>query len=144
MVYTTPAAGALMSALPFYASKDCSLSDCIGKIEQHKLSQIIITDANFAMAGVITKKQIARFLLLKGLRRYDTRAHKIRIEELLDASKACVMAYPATDISEIKNVMEALKLEHIPIVRAPWNKVLLGFISYGQILSALGEVMAMF
>jgi|GEM_PF-1335412 len=141
MVYNTLAASALMSAMPFYASKNCTLADVIKKIEKYKLSQIVITDSNFAIVGIITKKQIAKFLLLKGLKRYDEQTHEIRAKELLDVSKTCVTAYPTTQISEIKDIMEMLKLEHIPIVKTPWNRILVGFISYGEVQNALGEVM---
>jgi len=134
MPYDSPTASALMSALPFYASKDSSLANVINKIEHHKLSQITITDSNFEIVGTVNKKQIAKFLLLKGLKRHDADVNNIRIEELLDNSKVCVMAYPRTQVSEIKDVMEALKLEHIPIVKTPWNKILVGFISLSVIM----------
>ncbi len=143
MVQDTQVVGAFMSALPFYISKDCSLAECISKMERYKLSQIVITDENFAMAGIITKRQIAKFLLLNQLKRYDIQMHKIKAEELLDITKACVTAYTTTRISEIKEIMEVLKLEYVPIVKAPWNKILVGFISYGSILKAVGEVMAL-
>lgn len=143
MVYDTQIAGTLMSALPFYASKDCSLAGCISKMEQYKLSQIIVTDANFTITGTITKKQIAKFLLLKQLKRYDAQTYKIGIEELLDTSKICVVAYPTTHISDIKDVMEALRLEYIPIVKTPWNKVLVGFISLAALSAKANRVIGL-
>jgi len=133
-------ASALMSALPFYVPKNYSLADAIDKIEQYKLSQVIVTDSNFVTVGTITKKQIAKFLLLKQLKRYDYKTHEIKIGELFDASKPCIVAYPATEISEIKEVMEALRLNHIPIVKSPWNKVLIGFISLENIQVVLGNL----
>ena len=144
MADNTLIAGTLTSALPFYISEDCSLADCIHKMEKYKLSQIVITDSNFLMIGVVSKKQIVKFLLLNRLKRHDIQTHKIKIETLLNTSKVCVNAYMTTSIAEIKNIMDALKLEYIPIVKTPWNKVLVGFLSYDRILGALEKTTMLF
>ncbi len=126
-----------MSALPIYVSQKCTLGDTLNKIEEYKLSQITITDSNFATIGIITKKQIARFLFDKRLKRCNPMLKTVEIKELFDETKIGVVAYPATSIFEILDVMEVLKQEYIPIVKSPWNKILLGFISYKEIKGLL-------
>ena len=128
-----------MSALPIYISQKCTLSSALNKIEEYKLSQITITDSNFATIGIITKKQIARFLFDNRLKRCNPVLETIEIKELFDETKVGVVAYPTTNIFEILDVMEVLKQEYIPIVKSPWNKVLLGFISYKRIKGILSK-----
>lgn len=122
-----------MVALPFYAPEETSVANVLDKINKHNLYDLIITDSNFIIIATIPKKMIIKFLLQNGIAKNDPRAEEIQIKELLDKCQEPVVAYQTSKISDIYSAMEILKLEHIPIVKSSWNKVLMGFVSFDKI-----------
>lgn len=132
-------ANEFMSALPIYTPQESTLACVISKIEQYKLSKITITDSDFATIATVSKRDIAKFLLEKNIRKNDPLTNEIQIKELLNPSQSIVVAYPTTRISEIYDAMLVLKIDYIPIVKTPWHKVLIGFISFEKIQEIIDE-----
>jgi len=134
------AASDFMSSLPFYVTENATLIDVLDKIEMFGLSEIAIIDTKFKVISTISKKEIAQFFIAKKIRKNDARAKDILIKTVLNYSQNPIVAYPNSDINKICEIMELFKLDYIPIVRNPWNKVLIGFVSFSQVQVTLTSI----
>lgn len=133
MVNTNVVAKDYISNLPIYISEEASLKNAIVKLEEFGISRITVTNSAFKIVGTISKKEIAKFLLTRDLHKGSPSLIKIRVKEAMDNSSITIVAYSDTNVGEIYEIMDVLKLDLIPIARSPWDKVLTGVVFFSSI-----------
>ena len=54
-------------------------------------------------------------------------------------SEFSVVAYPESDIKEVLNIMNSLKITSIPVIENPWNKNFIGYMDKSSIQKKIGK-----
>lgn len=132
MISPQLAAQNCLSPLPIYVPLNASLDKALNIIKEHGLSKIAVTDAHFSIIGSISKDEIEKFLLENKIKK-PADCSRFKVSDAFDPDSKLIAAYPTTNLKELRRIMTITKSNYLPIVKNPWNKVLIGFVSLKQI-----------
>lgn len=108
---------------------DASVLDAIRLMAEHHIGSVLVTDAG-RLAGIVTERDYARKVILKGRSSVDT--------PLSDVMSTPVLSVAATDsIEHCMQLMTERKIRHLPVLD---GDSLVGMLSIGDLLKALLEL----
>lgn len=100
-----------------------SVYDAILLMDTHHIGSLVVTDQG-ELAGVITERDYACKVMIKGKQSKTT-----KIEEIM--SKKLVVARPETTINECMALMTGKRIRHLPVLD---DGKLVGLISIGDVV----------
>jgi predicted transcriptional regulator len=128
--------GSHMRLLPVYVEEDDTLFRAIESMKKFKIDAISVIRKDFSIAGCLTKKKIKEIL---GFRINLNILRNIKVKDIIDKNVFPLIAYPNMSIKEAFLVMQCLNNTYIPVVKAPWEKKVIGVLWLDDVLSAMKE-----
>lgn len=108
---------------------DASVLDAIRLMAEHHIGSVLVLEAG-RLAGIVTERDYARKVILKGRSSADTR--------LSDVMSSPVLSVAAADTLEhCMQLMTERKIRHLPVLD---GDSLIGMLSIGDLLKALLEL----
>lgn len=107
-------------------SSDATVYEALKKMDQHNIGALVVLEGE-RMAGIISERDYARKMILKGRHSQDTAVRDI-------------MTAPVTTVTPDKNLEECMELftdkhtRHLPVVE---DDQLVGIISIGDIVKGI-------
>ena len=90
-------------------SADASVFDAIKMMADESIGSLVVLDENGGLAGIVTERDYARKVIVKGRSSRDTRVADIMTADVLTTS--C-----DNTVNSCMEVMSAKKLRHLPVV----------------------------
>ena len=107
--------------------ESCSVYDAIALMDQHNIGALVVVDARGKMAGILTERDYARRVVLRGKSSRETMAVEIMTREVV-----CVR--PDSTIDEAMALMTKRRCRHLPVLE---RGELCGLISIGDVVRAV-------
>ncbi len=109
-----------------------SIADTIEKVlkkmDEFKVDRITVIDKNDFVSAIISKEDIERATRF-GIKNLLQKP----VESILQLSKYSIIAYPQNNIDEAFSIMKNMKMKYLPVVKSPWEKKLIGFVSMEEL-----------
>lgn len=103
-----------------------SVYDALMIMDEHKIGSLMVTD-NGTLTGMVTERDYACKIIIKGRQSQSTRIDEIMTKELVVA--AC-----GTSINECMFLMTDRRVRHLPVLE---NGELVGLISIGDVVKEI-------
>jgi len=114
-------------------SADASVFDAIKMMADESIGSLVVLDENGGLAGIVTERDYARKVIVKGRSSRDTRVADIMTADVLTTS--C-----DNTVNSCMEVMSEKKLRHLPVVE---DGAMIGLISIGDVVKARLSELAM-
>jgi len=108
-------------------SADASVFDAIKMMADESIGSLVVLDENGGLAGIVTERDYARKVIVKGRSSRDTRVADIMTADVLTTS--C-----DNTVNSCMEVMSAKKLRHLPVVE---DGRVIAMISIGDLVQAI-------
>ena len=110
-----------------YVKPEDSMLTALQQMAEHEIGALLVLDGK-AIAGIVSERDYARKIVLKGRNSLDT-----PVREIMTANVYCVGLDNSSD--ECMAMMTQLKIRHLPVVSA--ERELLGLISIGDLIKTI-------
>jgi len=100
--------------------------DAIKLMEEKAIGALAVTE-NDNLVGIISERDYARKVFLKGRSSHDT-----KVEDIM--SRDVIFTYPEQDIEDCMVMMSEHHIRHLPVMQ---DKVLAGMISLGDVVKQI-------
>lgn len=107
-------------------SADASVFDAIKTMAEKAVGSLLVMDGN-ALLGIVTERDYARKVIIKGRSSQSTAVSEIMTSEVRTAA-------PADTVNRCMATMTKLKIRHLPVVE---NDAVVGIISIGDLVQAI-------
>ena len=108
-------------------SPDASVFDAIKLMADESIGSLVVLDENEALAGIVTERDYARKVIIKGRSSHDT-----RVAEIMTAD---VMTAVVDDtVNSCMELMTERKVRHLPVVE---NDRVVAIVSIGDLVQAI-------
>ncbi|MBN1758756.1 MAG: CBS domain-containing protein [Chitinispirillaceae bacterium] len=111
--------------------KECTVLQCIQKMNEKKIGAVIVIDEKGKTDGIITERDVLRFVDSK-----QGVPVSVTVSEIMTPRERLVSADRTESIETLMNTMTQKRIRHIPIIE---NDELIGVISIGDVVKALLE-----
>jgi len=108
-------------------SADASVFDAIKMMADESIGSLVVLDENGGLAGIVTERDYARKVIVKGRSSRDTRVADIMTADVLTTS--C-----DNTVNSCMEVMSEKKLRHLPVVE---DGRVIAMISIGHLVHAI-------
>jgi len=108
-------------------SADASVFDAIKMMADESIGSLVVLDENGGLAGIVTERDYARQVIVKGRSSRDTRVADIMTADVLTTS--C-----DNTVNSCMEVMSEKKLRHLPVVE---DGRVIAMISIGDLVQAI-------
>ena len=108
-------------------SADASVFDAIKMMADESIGSLVVLDENGGLAGIVTERDYARKVIVKGRSSRDTRVADIMTADVLTTS--C-----DNTVNSCMEVMSEKKLRHLPVVE---DGRVIAMISIGDLVQAI-------
>jgi CBS domain-containing protein len=108
-------------------SADASVFDAIKMMADESIGSLVVLDENGGLAGIVTERDYARKVIVKGRSSGDTRVADIMTADVLTTS--C-----DNTVNSCMEVMSEKKLRHLPVVE---DGRVIAMISIGDLVQAI-------
>ena len=108
-------------------SKDQSVRQALVLMSEKNIGAIIIVDSNDIPIGILSERDYARKIILKGKSSKDTLLDEVMTKELITINRDY-------KIDKCMEIMNEKKIRHLPVLE---NKKVVGIISIGDVLKIM-------
>ncbi|OGI23311.1 MAG: hypothetical protein A2255_09620 [Candidatus Melainabacteria bacterium RIFOXYA2_FULL_32_9] len=116
-----------MRLSPIFIYEDDNLFNAIKAMERFSVDKISIIKKDFSIIGNIDYEKIKEILKTKFQDNIDL-TKNIKTKDILIKSNFPIVLYPKMKISSAYSAMKCLKIKCLPVVNAPWEKKIMGFL----------------
>lgn len=109
--------------------KECTVLECIKKMNEKKIGAVIVVEGGGKADGIITERDILRFVGSK-----NGMPDSVTVSEIMTPVERLISADRTESIETLMNTMTEKRIRHIPIIE---NDILIGVISIGDVVKAL-------
>lgn len=107
-------------------SPESTVFEAIKMMEEKTIGALAVIQ-NDNLVGIISERDYARKVFLKG-----RSSHETRVEDIM--TRDVIFAYPEQDIEDCMVLMSEHHIRHLPVMH---NKVLVGMISLGDVVKQI-------
>lgn len=108
---------------------DISVYDAVKVMGEHNAGSVLVMDRDDNMLGILTERDYARKIVLKGKRSTDT-----LVSEIMTPAEKIIHVSRDTSIQECMEKMSGKKIRHLPVLE---NGKPVSVISIGDVVSLL-------
>lgn len=116
-----------MRLSPVFIYEDDTLFNAIKAMEKFSIDRISIIKKDFSIIGNIDNTRIKEILKTK-FQNDISLVKDEKIKDIVTKSNFPVVLYPKMKISSAYSAMKCLKIKCLPVVSAPWEKKIIGFL----------------
>ena len=107
---------------------DEKIFDAVTTMVTNNIGALIIIE-NENICGIMSERDYLRFVTLQGRTARDTPVHELMTRKVIYVT-------PATELAEVMAIMTEKRIRHVPVME---GKALLGIISIGDVVKAIGQ-----
>ena len=107
---------------------DEKIFDAVTTMVTNNIGALIIIE-NGNICGIMSERDYLRFVTLQGRTARDTPVHELMTRKVIYVT-------PATELAEVMAIMTEKRIRHVPVME---GKALLGIISIGDVVKAIGQ-----
>jgi CBS domain-containing protein len=111
----------------FSISPDASVFDAIKLMAEESIGSLVVLDENEKLLGIVTERDYARKVIIKGRSSHDTRVAEIMTGDVMTAS--CDHT-----VNSCMELMTEKKVRHLPVVE---NDRVVAMVSIGDLVQAI-------
>lgn len=108
---------------------EASVFDALGLMAEKNIGAVLVLDADGALVGILSERDYARKVVLRGQASRDTPVSAIMTEEVLCAS-------PELTVEACMGLMTSRRIRHLPVVE---DERPIGMVSIGDVGRAMIE-----
>jgi CBS domain-containing protein len=108
-------------------SPDASVFDAIKMMADESIGSLVVLDAREKLVGIVTERDYARKVIVKGRSSHDTRVAEIMSADVATASGD-------DTVNSCMEIMTAKKIRHLPVVE---NDQVVAMVSIGDLVQAI-------
>jgi CBS domain-containing protein len=105
---------------------DATVFDAIAKMAENEIGSLIVMDSE-ALVGIITERDYARDVILKGRTSHATLVHEIM-------TKHVITVRPEQSVAECMAIMTDRRVRHLPVIKG--DKII-GIVSIGDLVKSI-------
>jgi CBS domain-containing protein len=105
---------------------EATVFEALQRMAQHDVGALVVLDAG-ELAGVVSERDYARKVILRGKQSSET-----RVREIMDEKPACVRS--TQSLEDCMQLMTERRTRHLPVVE---NGQIAGVISIGDVVKAI-------
>lgn len=103
---------------------DARISEAVGLLNTHRIGAVVVVDAQGAVAGILSERDIVRHLLEDPARLLDRPVRDCMTPKVVTITRT-------TAIDDLMNTMTAHRIRHVPVVE---RGRLVGIVSIGDVV----------
>lgn len=115
-----------------FVNKSNTLFEAFESVKKSGLGEVLVVDQDFSVLGNIGKDSVKKALKFQ-LNDSIAEMKKVKLVDLDIEYSFPVVLYPKMDINEAYSLMKYMSKKFLPVVRAPWDKKLIGFLSINDL-----------
>lgn len=123
-----------MRLSPLFLYEEDTLFNAIKAMERFNINKISIIKNDFSIVGEIDNRKISKLIKLKFQNNIES-TKEIKIKNILKDSDFPIVLYPKMKITNAYSAMKCLDIKCLPVVDAPWEKKIVGFLWLDDISS---------
>jgi CBS domain-containing protein len=108
-------------------SPDASVFDAIKLMADESIGSLVVLDENETLLGIVTERDYARKVIVKGRSSHDTRVAEIMTSDVMTASSEHT-------VNSCMELMTEKKVRHLPVVE---NGRVVAMVSIGDLVQAI-------
>ena len=108
-------------------SPDASVFDAIKSMADESIGSLVVLDENGGLAGIVTERDYARKVIIKGRSSHDTRVADIMTTDVMTAGRD-------DTVNSCMELMTEKKVRHLPVVE---NDRVVAIVSIGDLVQAI-------
>jgi len=110
-------------------SPEASVYEALERMAQHEVGSLVVLDERGELAGLISERDYARKVILKGRASRD-----LEVREIMSESPTCVTS--THTVAQCMELMTHRRFRHLPVVE---NGQIAGLVSIGDVVRAIIE-----
>ncbi len=107
---------------------DANVFDAVVTMVSNNIGALIIIEGD-SVCGIMSERDYLRFIAQQGRTARDTPVHELMTRKV-------VYVTPDTDLPQVMAIMTEKRIRHVPVMS---EKTLLGIISIGDVVKAIGQ-----
>jgi CBS domain-containing protein len=107
-------------------SPEATLTDVARELDDHGVGALVVTDADEAVAGIISERDLVRALAAGGARALEQPVSEVMMRPVTTCE-------PSTTTTELANTMTEGRMRHLPVME---GGRLVGIVSIGDVVKS--------